>query len=291
MNSLMGKTTEVAADRAYDQTKIVLPTEVAEGGAFSCEMQISASHHWPVFVISLKDAVNRRGSIVRQCQRYGIEPIFTDAVDGRHSLPQEMEYLIDRTMALRRVGYTISDAEFACALSHHFIYRQILEEGLPGAIVLEDDAILTDAFSTFYAKKGYLAADFIQMDHSKSRVYRWGGQKKAGVSLMQLVENTVFATGYSVSSTMAQYFVEHSTPIGGVADWPCDLTPMGPLVTVPSIVKHPPFDPHTSYLQGYRLQHMPTYTKDGFFKRWKRFKTRAYWKNWWFRHILTKRVS
>jgi hypothetical protein len=70
MNSLMGKTTEVAADRAYDQTKIVLPTEVVEGGAFSCKVQISASHHWPVFVISLKDAVNRRGSIVRQYQRY-----------------------------------------------------------------------------------------------------------------------------------------------------------------------------------------------------------------------------
>jgi hypothetical protein len=27
----MGKTTEVAADRAYDQTKTVLPTEVAQG--------------------------------------------------------------------------------------------------------------------------------------------------------------------------------------------------------------------------------------------------------------------
>jgi hypothetical protein len=31
INSLMGKTTEVAADRAYDKTKIVLPTEVAQG--------------------------------------------------------------------------------------------------------------------------------------------------------------------------------------------------------------------------------------------------------------------
>ena len=31
----MGKTTEVAADRAYDQTKTVLPTEVAQGGVRS----------------------------------------------------------------------------------------------------------------------------------------------------------------------------------------------------------------------------------------------------------------
>lgn len=256
-------------------------------------MQSSAkSHYWPVFVISLKDAVTRRGSIVRQCQRYGIEPIITDAVDGRHGLPQEMEYRIDRSMALRRVGRTISDAEFACALSHHFIYRRILEEGLPGAVVLEDDAILTEAFSTFYAEKGYLAADFVQMDYINARVYRWGGQTKADVALMRLAANADLTTGYSVSSTMAQYLVEHAIPIAGVADWPCDVTPLGPLVTFPSIVKHPPFDPNTSSLEGYRLQQkQAATTTQGRSERWKRFATRAYWKHWWFKHILTKKIS
>ena len=257
------------------------------------------SHYWPVFVISLKDAVTRRGSIMRQCQRYGIEPIITDAIDGRHGLPQELEYLIDRPTALRRIGRRTTDAEFACALSHHFIYRRILEAGLPGAVVLEDDAILTEAFGTFYAKKGYLAADFVQMDHANARVYRWGGQTKAGVALMRLYANGFLSTGYTVSSMMAQYLVEHATPIAGVADWPCDLTPLGPLVTFPSIIKHPPIDPSTSSLEGERSQleeerlqrkQAAKDTRD-MFKRWKRFVNGAYWKRFWFKRILTKMIS
>ena len=257
------------------------------------------SDYWPVFVISLKDAVTRRGSIMRQCQRYGIEPIITDAIDGRHGLPQELEYLIDRPKALHRVGHRITDAEFACALSHHFIYRRILEAGLPGAVVLEDDAILTEAFGTFYTEKGYLAADFVQMDHHSACVYRWGGQTKAGVALMRLTANAGLATGYTVSSTMAQYLVENATPIASHADWPCDLTPMGPLVTFPSIIKHPPFDARTSSLEGGRLQRegerlqrkqAAKDTRD-MFKRWKRFVNGAYWKRFWFKRILTKMIS
>ena len=158
--------------------------------------------------------------------------------------------------------------------------------------MLEDDALLTQDFSTFYSEKGYLAADFVQMDHQHARVYRWGGQTKAGVALVRLAANAGLSTGYSISSTMAQYLVEHATPIAGFADWPCDLTPLSPFATFPSIIKHPPFDPCTSSLEGYRVQQVwPATDTQDMSGRWKRFANRAYWKRWWFKRILTKRIS
>ena len=167
-------------------------------------------NRWPVFVISLEDAIERRISILSQCRRYGIEPVIINAVDGRQGLPHELESFIDRPMALRRVGRTISDAEFACALSHHFIYRRIIEENLPGAVVLEDDAILTETFGKFYEAEGYLASHFVQMDHQHASIHRWRKKVASAATLNSLAANAGLTTGYSISTAAARYLVENS---------------------------------------------------------------------------------
>ena len=127
----------------------------------------SPPFHWPIFVVSLEIATQRRSEIAAQLQDAGLAFSFVDAIDGRTTLPAEWESRIDRDGAARHYGYPMSDSEFACALSHQLVYARILEEGLPGAVVLEDDAILTSEFAAFY-RSGLLSERPISSSSSAS---------------------------------------------------------------------------------------------------------------------------
>jgi glycosyl transferase family 25 len=244
---------------------------------------------WPLFVISLQDARRRREKVVAACAPHAITPIILDAIDGRQGLPAALEGNVDRGRARQHVGRTLSDAELACALSHQAIYRRIVDEELPGAIILEDDAILSPGFFEFIAGRGYLAADFVQMDHMDTRV--WYGRRRRwsdDISLIPLAANASLATGYSLSARGARYMLHHTMPVGGLADWPCDMTGLGGLVTWPRLVDHPPFETSDSAIEKARRALV-----DGLEPprgRALRFLSAAYWRRWWFKR-RTRKIS
>ena len=106
----------------------------------------------PVFVISLPDCHDRRAGISAALDGLGLPFQFADAVDGRRGLPPEYESQIDRA-ATRRKGRILTDAEFACALSHISVYRRIVSEGIDHALVLEDDVIPQPDLVRYLAEK------------------------------------------------------------------------------------------------------------------------------------------
>lgn len=118
----------------------------------------TSAGRWPIWVVSLPSAQDRRALIARNFAAAGLEFEFFDAIDGRKGLAPEYEAMVDRVRTLERDGTPMTDGEYACALSHQAVYLRIIEEDLPGAIVLEDDAMLTPAFRQFYLERGYEAA-------------------------------------------------------------------------------------------------------------------------------------
>ena len=237
------------------------------------------SQTWPIFIISLTDAAARRAAIHAQLVQRGLTAEVVDAVDGRRGLPAIRADEVDRPAAQRRIGRPISDVELACGLSHRAVYRIVLARDLPGAIVLEDDAVLTALFDTFVAARGYLAADLVQMDHLDARVRRGSARQLApGLTLHRLVANASLSTGYSISRRGAQHVLAHSSPLAGLADWPCDIAALGALVTVPRIVDHPP-DAAGSGIEAARRRLVDAKPREEL--RWKRFSRRAYWVRWW----------
>ena len=237
---------------------------------------------WPIFIISLTDAHDRREAIRKQCDTFGLTFEFVDAVDGRQGLPPEMESKVDRAGSLSDLGRVLTDAEFACALSHQMIYERIVREKLPGAIVLEDDAILTEEFSKFIRNQGYLLADFIQMDYSYARYWPWKTKQFKGVKFRELAQNAVTATAYSLSLNAAQYILSQSRPLKGFADWPCDMMPLRPLATVPRLATQPAICLTHSTLEAGRLQSMAAAARSKP-ARWKRFGSASYWRRWVFK--------
>ncbi|MBN8521582.1 MAG: glycosyltransferase family 25 protein [Alphaproteobacteria bacterium] len=99
----------------------------------------------PVFVISLSGALDRREKIKSRLDAQNIPFIFFDAVDGRSfdvpSLP-----FYDGTRRRAFFGRDMTGGEIGCLLSHKQIAQKMINEEIPFAVVLEDDAVLQPEF-------------------------------------------------------------------------------------------------------------------------------------------------
>ncbi|MEO8243726.1 MAG: glycosyltransferase family 25 protein [bacterium] len=245
---------------------------------------------WPIFVISLARDNDRRSQIARQLTDAGLDFRFIDAVDGRGGLAPEWESQIDRPGTLAKYGYGMSDGEYGCSLSHIIVYRKILAEGLPGAVVLEDDALLTPHFAEFYRKAAYLGCDLTQLFAYSVRIWRWPG-RKVGVGdarSFRLAENPFSAVAYCLSHKAADYLLSSSLPVRSRADWPADLTLIGSRVTIPSLVRHPPPTASQSHIAEGRKDPRAAgvdFTA-GYAKGWRRLITLSSW-----RRFFLKRFS
>lgn len=251
-------------------------------------MTPESAPHWPIFVLSLRDADERRAALLASLAQRGLTPTVFDAIDGRRGLPPEHSDEIDRTATLETFGRAMSDAEYACALSHLAIYRTLIERDLPGAIVFEDDAILTPLFDAFLEAEGYLAGDLVQMDHMDADIWRGDSLRHLTpeIALARAARTASLASAYAISAKGARYFLDTAFPVRAPADWPSDPTVIGGLLCLPCVVNHPPFDKRST-LETERAE-LRRGQRSG--NRAARFFTRAYWTRWWFKR-RTKRVS
>ncbi|MFN4267075.1 MAG: glycosyltransferase family 25 protein [Aquabacterium sp.] len=88
-----------------------------------------------VFVISLSRSQCRRMAIAQHLGSLGIDFEFFDAVDGR---------ALGREPALSRgARWPLTAGEIGCYLSHVGVWLRVIDEEIPKALVLEDDAVLT----------------------------------------------------------------------------------------------------------------------------------------------------
>ena len=197
---------------------------------------------WPVFVISLPGCEARRAPLLDALAAQGIACEVVLGVDGRNGLPPEHEAEVDRPGTRARLGRPMSDAEYACALSHQRVYALILQRGLAGAVVLEDDAIPQPGFGAFLATGAHEGADLTLFDYDdKTRALRGTGRAALpGVTLWTLATTRHLTTGYAISARGAAWLRREGLPIRTVADWPCDITRLGARVVSPRLILHPP---------------------------------------------------
>lgn len=181
-------------------------------------------------------------------------------MDGRYGLDVQYEDQIDRVLS-RQSGYILSDAEFACALSHVNVYRRIVSDNLAYALVLEDDAIPSHHLCEFLAGHYYREADLIQLYCARPYV-RWSGTHKVfGPYTSYLRTPRLQAAGcvaYTISYTAALHFLTHAVPVMKEADWPLCIEAIiakrQSRVISPSLVEHPAGEENDSILHRYGRQ-------------------------------------
>jgi glycosyl transferase family 25 len=190
----------------------------------------------PIFVVSLPRARERREALEASLASLGLSCTTIDAVDAVEGVPPELEASIERT-----ARPPLSEPEFGCALSHARIYRRMVEEGLPYAIILEDDALPTERLRSFVENEEYRRSSLILLYHGAAYIRRLGRTRLSdGTQLAPLAANCSGTVGYSLDLEAARALMEATTPVRHKADWPLDLRALGACITRPVLVGHPP---------------------------------------------------
>ena len=192
-----------------------------------------------LYVISLPKDNPRRAQIAGALDNLGLTAQFIDAVDGRNGLPTQWEAHVDRAGTKAFSGRVLSDAEYACALSHRIAYAEFLASGAKWAVVLEDDALIDENFVRFLREGAYRAAPMLLLHHANARVYA-GAPILPGYDALPLAMSPFMAAAYSVDRNAAQALLQALTPVRSTADWPLDLSALGACAIDPQVVGHPP---------------------------------------------------
>ena len=245
---------------------------------------VTPANEWPIFVISLSDDKARRTRIASQLEGLRLAFEFVDAVDGRIGISREMLDKVDQDAARQRIGRALSDPEIACAFSHRLVYETILDRGMSGAIVLEDDAVLLADFKKLVEARAYLGTHLLQFEYSDTRVYFLPRTEiMPGYRRARVATSSGLTVGYAISAPGARHILKHGLPLTGPADWPCDTTRIGHAVVIPKLVHHPESGETPSHIATARAQARLN-TSGGPGPR--RFLSRRYWRRW-----IRKRLS
>lgn len=103
-----------------------------------------------IFVLSLKDAQDRRMAVTQQFDSLPqvIKWEFFDAVKSEIIL-NNIDWIEASKNSLSTIGRRITTGEMACAESHYQIWKRVASSSLEWAVILEDDFILKSKFIKF----------------------------------------------------------------------------------------------------------------------------------------------
>lgn len=219
-----------------------------------------------IYIVSLKQDVEKRSTISKKLEEFGLKFRFIDAVHGKEISDDVLSSLRNKSVGgILERGYSATAGEIGCTLSHQKAYQKLLDSNLNWACVLEDDVILDESFKTFITT-------FQDNNLDPETLYILGGQN--GFSQMQVIKslkNHVYIGGqnftkviksdrfitrsccYLISSDLAENFIRFSERNFIVADdWYC-LSKNGVLknIYLADFVNHP-VDLSTSNLEEER---------------------------------------
>jgi glycosyl transferase family 25 len=194
---------------------------------------------YPIFVLSLADSINRRTLIQRQFDELGIEFQFIDAIDGRNGLDPENESLVDREASVKNLRRIMHDSEFATALSHLKIYKLMVDYGYKGAVIIEDDAVLSADFKNIYVSRRFAQFKFLLFCHKEAYVESNSCiDIDHDVKACKLRLPPWLTVGYYISAESAKEYIEKAYPVSQVADWCVDVTEFDAYACVPQVISH-----------------------------------------------------
>ncbi len=104
------------------------------------------------FVINLARDTERMAVKAARLDALGVAFTRVEAVEGAALSDDVKRASVNRFRWFCSRGYPVTDGEIGCALSHQSIYGRMIDENLPVACILEDDAPLDDRFAEQLAR-------------------------------------------------------------------------------------------------------------------------------------------
>lgn len=94
-----------------------------------------------LYVINLKEAIDRRKSIEKQLKELGLDFTVFEAIKGSSLSIDELEKLVDM-QEVQKYPDWLTPNMLGAALSHLGVYKSFLNTNLDWALILEDDVLL-----------------------------------------------------------------------------------------------------------------------------------------------------
>ena len=179
----------------------------------------------PCFVVNLATATKRRAAMQSMLTERGITPTWFEAVDGRILSESELATHFNAARATIEYG-PMARAEVGAALSHLGIYRQMVEQNILCAVILEDDVILEKDFKEMLRSEGQqtLASTFpstepvmVQLTHVE-RGYRAGTIEFGNRQIVRPHSGVWLCAAYFITQAAAKKMLEALYPVWMVAD-------------------------------------------------------------------------
>jgi glycosyl transferase family 25 len=174
------------------------------------------------FIISLPKDRNRREYLGSQLEKLDVPFSIVNAVHGAALSADELAASYDRKKALRLFNRELSKGEIGCALSHITIYKKMVAENIPYALVLEDDAnILDEDLAATLAKLAQLHPAQTPAAVLLSHVERYNANQKVQLDQNRCVYEAyrgVCAHGYFITKAAAEILARQLYPAYVVAD-------------------------------------------------------------------------
>ncbi|WP_169777455.1 glycosyltransferase family 25 protein [Campylobacter mucosalis] len=100
-----------------------------------------------IFVINLEKDTQKRDDFVKNFSRFSLDYEFINGIYGGGISESELFKLV-----YDYKNCFLTKGEIGCALSHLKIYQKMIDENIPYALILEDDAGFSDEFCEILAK-------------------------------------------------------------------------------------------------------------------------------------------
>ncbi len=172
------------------------------------------------FIVNLEQSVERKLYMENLLKDYPLEYEFIPAVDGRKI--QDLEAVYDKNKAVKIAKRELNAGEIGCALSHKKIYKKMIDEHIPQALILEDDITILKNFMPVYTalSKQKIGNKIVLLDANKTKKMKAIWKKKIiNNYAMYLVLNNYAGTyGYVIGLEAATRIYNHSIKILAVAD-------------------------------------------------------------------------
>lgn len=207
----------------------------------------------PIFVISLARSQDRRTRIAARLQELSLEFEFFDAVDGK-DLSDYHHSLVDYSFAdfRKTYGRPLSNGEVGCALSHALLYKKIVDENIPHAVILEDDALPNTEFAALIKDRTLLTIPEIGLAtfcYQPISVWRWSRLVLTpSIHAWRPMEHPWLTSCYYLTQALAADLLGCALPVSRVADWPAQIHTWSSTYCVTPLLVETSMDPAASTL-------------------------------------------
>lgn len=174
----------------------------------------------PVFVINLPESDERRTAITERLDALGVAFDIFPAVNGKTLSAAEMANY-DEAKRIRLFGKGLTRGEIGCYLSHYRLWQRIIDEDLPCALIMEDDAVPEADFPVVLDQIMAISEpswDMLRFFGGKNRKGRLLHSLECGYSVLYPRHITAGAVAYLLTRQGAEKLLRHGREIL----WPVD---------------------------------------------------------------------